>query len=85
MPELPFKAEIQMKRLLKCEFNMYTVCVELNLLDGTMITIDTTAIENEVADTMYQRSELDLLQIYLSRDVGFLILSVIADKISNSP
>lgn len=64
---------------------MYTVCVELNLLDGTMITIDTTAIENEVADTMYQRSELDLLQIYLSRDVGFLILSVIADKISNSP
>ena len=50
-----------MKRLLSCEFNFDTVCVELKFSDGTKITIDTIAVENEVADNMYQRSELDYL------------------------
>ena len=50
-----------MKRLLLCEFNFDTVCVELKFSDGTIIAIDTIAIENEVADNMYQRSELDYL------------------------
>ena len=50
-----------MKRLLSCETNFDTVCVELKFSDGTMITIDTIAVENEVADNMYQRSELDYL------------------------
>ena len=40
---------------------MDTACVELRLSDGTMISIDTIAVENEVADNMYQRSELDYL------------------------
>ena len=35
--------------------------VELRLTDGTLISIDCTAVENEVADNMYQRSELDWL------------------------
>lgn len=50
-----------MKRLLSCEFNMDTACVELKFTDGSMIAIDTIAVENEVADNMYQRSELDYL------------------------
>ena len=50
-----------MDRLISCEFNMDTACVELNFLDGSMIAIDTIAVENEVADNMYQRSELDYL------------------------
>ena len=50
-----------MKRLLSCEFNFDTVCVELKFPDGTMIAIDTIAVENEVADNIYQRSELDYL------------------------
>ena len=50
-----------MKRLLSCEFNFDTVCVELKFSDGTIIAIDTIAVENEVADNMYQRSELDYL------------------------
>lgn len=50
-----------MKKLLKCAFNMDTACVELRFSDGTEIAIDTIAMENEVADTMYQRSELDWL------------------------
>ena len=35
--------------------------MELKFSDGTMIVIDTIAVENEVADNMYQRSELDYL------------------------
>ena len=35
--------------------------MELKFLDGSMIAIDTIAVENEVADNMYQRSELDYL------------------------
>ena len=50
-----------MKRLLSCEFNLDTACVELKFSDGTMIAIDTVAVKNEVADNMYQRSELDWL------------------------
>lgn len=50
-----------MKRLISCRFNMDTACVELKFTDGSMITIDTIAVENEVVDNMYQRSELDWL------------------------
>ena len=50
-----------MKKLISCEFNMDTACVELKFTDGSMIAIDTIAVENEVADNMYQRSELDWL------------------------
>ncbi|MCU6724226.1 DUF6061 family protein [Muricoprocola aceti] len=39
----------------------HTACVELKFLDGSMIAIDIIAVENEVADNMYQRSELDYL------------------------
>ena len=50
-----------MRRIVSCEFNMDTACVELRLSDGSMLAIDTIALENEVADNMYQRAELDWL------------------------
>ena len=50
-----------MKNLISCEFNMDTGCVELRYADGSMIAIDCTAVEREVADNMHQRSELDYL------------------------
>ena len=50
-----------MNTLVSCEFNIDTACVELKYADGTTISIDTIAVENEVADNMYQRSELDWL------------------------
>ena len=53
--------KIKMSDLLTCEFNIDTACVELCFADGSMISIDCTAVENEVADNMYQRSELDYL------------------------
>ena len=40
---------------------MDTACVELCLEDGTLLSIDCTAVESEVANSMYQRSELDWL------------------------
>ena len=50
-----------MEHLISCEFNMDTACVELIFANGSMIAIDTIAVENEVADNMYQRTELDWL------------------------
>ena len=50
-----------MKTLQSCEFNMDTNRVELLYTDGTMLAIDTIAVENEYAEDMYQRSELDWL------------------------
>ena len=50
-----------MKKLISCEFSMDSACVELVYSDNSMISIDCTAVENEVADNMYQRSELDYL------------------------
>ena len=42
-------------------FNLDTACVELHLPNGNSVSIDTVAVENEFADNMYQRSELDWL------------------------
>ena len=50
-----------MNKLTSCAFNMDTSCVELKYSDGSMLSIDTIAVENEFADNMYQRSELDWL------------------------
>lgn len=50
-----------MRKVLSCEFNIDTACVELRLDDGMLLSIDCTAVENEVANSMYQRSELDWL------------------------
>ncbi len=63
-----------MKHLLSCEFNFDTVCVELRFSDGSMISIDTIAVENEVADNMYQRSELDYLVYNAPLEYADLIL-----------
>ena len=50
-----------MRTLISCAYNMDNCCVELKFADGSMIAIDTIAVENEVADNIYQRSELDYL------------------------
>lgn len=64
-----------MNTLLSCEFNIDTACVELKYSDGTMISIDTIAVENEVADNMYQRSELDWLIYNAPLEYADLILN----------
>ncbi len=64
-----------MKHLLSCEFNIDTACVELKYSDGSMISIDCTAVENKVADNMYQRSELDYLVYNAPLEYADLILN----------
>lgn len=62
-------------KILSCEFNMDTACVELRFADGSMISIDCTAVENEVADNMYQQSELDWLIYNAPPEYADLILN----------
>ena len=62
-------------KILSCAFNLDTACVELKFDDGSMIAIDTNAVENEVADNMYQRSELDYLIYNAPLEYADLILN----------
>ncbi len=50
-----------MKNLISCEYNIDNCCVELKFADGTILAIDTNVAEDEFADNMYERSELDYL------------------------
>ena len=50
-----------MKQLISCEFNIDTACVELKYSDGSVISINCTAVEDEVANSRFQRYELDWL------------------------
>ena len=62
-------------KILSCAFNMDTACVELKFDNGSMIAIDTIAVENEAADHMYQRSELDWLIYNKPLEYAQLVLS----------
>ena len=66
-----------MKRLISCEFNMDTACVELKYSDSSMIAIDTIAVENEVADTWLDRRELD--ELIYNDPVGYADLILNGD------
>ena len=65
-----------MNKILSCEFNMDTACVELYFADGTMLPINTIGVENEVADNMLQRSELDYLIYNKPLEYADLVLNV---------
>ena len=53
---------------------MDTVCVELRFSDESVVAIDTTAVENEVADTVRQCSELDWLVYNKPMEYAQLVL-----------
>ena len=74
-----------MRRIISCEFNMDTACVELRLSDGSMIAVDTIALENEVADNMYQRAELDWLIYNKPLEYVQLVLSGNLDEYLQPP
>ncbi len=50
-----------MNYIKSCGFNIDTACVEVQLTDGSMVSIDCIAVENEYANNMYETSELDFL------------------------
>lgn len=55
------RAEKKRITVTSCEFNIDSGCVEVRMSDGSMLAIDCTAFENEVADNRFERSELDYL------------------------
>ena len=49
------------QKVLSCRYNMDTNRVEAQFEDGTTLSIDCTAIEDEYGNTPAQRAELDWL------------------------
>ena len=49
------------KKVISCTFNIDTARVEIKYADGSMIAIDCTLVEAEVARNMYESSELEWL------------------------
>ena len=72
-----------MKRAISCKFNLDTACIELKFADGSLISIDTVAVENEVADNMYQRSELEWLIYNQPLEYANVVLSGELEKYSH--
>lgn len=50
-----------MGKVISCEFNIDTACMEVKYTDGSMIAIDSTLVEAEVARNMFESSELEWL------------------------
>ena len=69
-----------MKKLISCEFNMDTACVELRYTDGTLISIDCTEVEYEVAYTVKQHVALDYLVYNAPLEYAELVLTGNIDK-----
>lgn len=64
-----------MKKLLSCKFNIDTACVKLKYDDGSMISINCTAVENELDASMLQRGELDWLVYNKPLEYAELVLN----------
>ena len=64
-----------MNKLLSCHYNMDTNRVEARFKDGTTLTIDCTAIEDEYGNTPAQRAELDWLLYNRPLEYAQLVLS----------
>ena len=55
--------------IISCEFNIDTACVEVKLTDGSMVSIDCDAVENEYANNMYETSEFDYLNLQRANEL----------------
>ena len=63
------------KKVISCEFNIDTACVEVKYADDSMIAIDCTLVEAEVARNMYESSELEWLVYHAPVEYVNLLLS----------
>ena len=64
-----------MSKMLSCEFNIDTGNVELRYADSTIISINCTEVENEVAKNINARSELDWLIYNAPLEYAKLVLN----------
>ena len=62
------------KKVISCEFNIDTACVEVTFANGNMISIDCTLVEAEVSRNMYESNELEWLVYNASVDYVNLLL-----------
>ena len=61
-------------KLITCEFNMDSGCVELRFDDGTELDINCTVVESEYAHTVQQKTELDWLVYNAPMEYAQLVL-----------
>ena len=64
-----------MNKLLSCRYNMDTNRVEAQFNDGTILSIDCIAVEDEYSNTPAQRAELDWLLYNNPLEYAQLVLS----------
>ncbi len=64
-----------MDKLISCKFNIDTASVELKYADGDVVSIYCPRVEDQVADTMVQRAELDWLVYNEPMTYAQLVLS----------
>ena len=64
-----------MMKLLSCRYNMDTNRVEARFEDGTVLSLDCIAIEDEYGNTPAQRAELDWLLYNKPLEYAQLVLS----------
>ncbi len=50
-----------MRKLVSCEFNIDTACVELRYADGAVLSIYTPGVEDSFDTTIAMRAEMDWL------------------------
>ena len=62
-------------KLITCEFNMDSGCVELRFDDETELDIDCTVVEAEYAHTVQQKTALDWLVYNAPLEYAQLVLS----------
>ena len=72
------------KKVISCVFNIDTAYVEVRFVDGSMIAIDCTLVEAEVARNMYESSELQWLVYHAPVDyVNLLLHGDVQEYLSN--
>ena len=64
-----------MSKLISCEFNIDTACVELLFADGSMISMGCIAVGNEITDNRFDRAELDWLLYNKPLEYADLVLN----------
>ena len=68
-------------KLITCEFNMDSGCVELRFDDGTAFDINCTAIEDKCGLTIRQRRELDGLVYNAPLEYAKMVFNELSDHI----
>ena len=72
------------KKVISCAFNIDAACVEVRFVDGSMIFVDCTLVEAEVARNMYESSELGWLVYNAPVDyVNLLLHGDVQEYLSN--